>query len=248
MILYLLVLAIQVACVVDVIRNRANQLWIMALIFLPGASTIAYVIVEILPRLQGNRHVRAARASIAEAVDPERTLRAAREALTTADTAAARLGVADALAALGRYDEALPFYREAIDRMAGSDPRVEARLARALFETGNCATALEVIERLPLPGTTADRDRLLLLKARILGELGRTADALAIYADIVTRLPGEEARCRYAALLIETGDRAAARDVLEEVEMRMRRLSRGQRAAEASMYKWASDTLRDLRG
>lgn len=63
MIVYLLVLAIQIACVVDVIRNGRNQLWIMALVFLPVASTVAYVIVEVLPRLQNNCHVRTARAT-----------------------------------------------------------------------------------------------------------------------------------------------------------------------------------------
>ena len=38
-----------------------------------------------------------------------------------------------------------------------------------------------------------------------------------------------------------------ARRVLEEVEGRMKRLDRQQRAAEADMYKWASDTLAGLR-
>ncbi|WP_277754262.1 hypothetical protein [Sphingomonas glacialis] len=39
--IWLLTIAIQAVCVIDVIRNGRNQLWIMALIFLPVASTIA---------------------------------------------------------------------------------------------------------------------------------------------------------------------------------------------------------------
>jgi hypothetical protein len=39
MIAFVAMLAVQVLLVVDVIRNGRNQLWIMALIFLPMAST-----------------------------------------------------------------------------------------------------------------------------------------------------------------------------------------------------------------
>lgn len=247
MILYLTMIAIQVLCVIDVIRNRANQLWIMALIFLPVASTIAYVVVEVLPRLQGNRHVRTARAAIETRLDPERELRAARDANGLADTAANRLRLADALAGLKRYEEAVPLYRDAIARTPGGDPRSEARLAAALFETGASSDAIALLDRIAPPNTTADRDRLSLLRARVLTELGRGDEAQALYADIVTRIPGEEARCRFAALLLDRGQIPQARALLEDVEARMKRLNRAQRAADAAMYQWAMDKLRDLR-
>lgn len=53
----------QVACIVDVIRHGRNAIWIMALMFLPLAGTIAYLIVEVMPRMKHNRHVRIARRS-----------------------------------------------------------------------------------------------------------------------------------------------------------------------------------------
>ena len=112
MIVYLLVIAFQVYCIVDVIRRGRSTIWIMALVFLPLASGIAYFIVEILPTLQGNRHVRTARKKIAEKIDPERELRSAQQALDIADTMANRIRVADALTALGRHAEALPLYEQ----------------------------------------------------------------------------------------------------------------------------------------
>jgi hypothetical protein len=60
-------------------------------------------------------------------------------------------------------------------------------------------------------------------------------------------MPGEEARCRYAALLLSEGWERKAIAVLEEVESRMKRLDRQQRAADADMYRWAMETLRGLR-
>lgn len=244
MILYLGMIAVQVLCIVDVIRSRRNQLWIMALVFLPVASAIAYLIVEVLPGLRGNRHIRTVQAKAVAALDPERELRSA---LELADTVANRIRLADALAELGRHGEAVPLYREALAGTGGADARTEARLARSLFETGDGDGALDALDTLAPPSGQSERDRLQLLRARVLDHLGRWEEALALYADVVTRLPGEEARCRYAALLLAEGYEGRARRVLEEVETRIKRLDRQQRAAEADMYRWAIDTLRGLR-
>jgi hypothetical protein len=183
---------------------------------------------------------------VGAALDPEREVRSSREALATADTIANRVRLADALAGLDRWAEALPLLREARARGAG-DTATGAKLARAEFETGAAADALATLDALPPPGVGSDRDQLGLLRARVLTELGRRDEAAALYADLVTRLPGEEGRCRYAALLLEQGREDAARVVLEEVEHRAARLSRGQRAAEADMYRWANQQLTALR-
>ncbi|MBC7985853.1 MAG: hypothetical protein H7X93_04165 [Sphingomonadaceae bacterium] len=246
MVFYAIILLIQILCIVHVIRNGRNQLWIMALIFLPVASAAAYFIVEILPGLSGNRHVRAARAKAIQTLDPERELRAARDQLALADTIANRTRLADAYVGLARYGEALPLYREIAGR-GEPDAPLRLKLARALFETGASEEALATIEAVEEASTQGERDRRGMLRARILEALGRAEEAMALYADIVTRLPGEEARCRYAALLLAKGRTGEARRVLEEVETRMKRLSRQQRAAEADMYSWAMEKMAELR-
>jgi hypothetical protein len=76
--------------------------------------------------------------------------------------------------------------------------------------------------------------------------LGRDDEALELFADVMTRTPGEEARCRYAALLLATSYEKKARAVVEEVEARMKRLDRQQRVADADMYRWATDQLKAL--
>jgi hypothetical protein len=247
MIWFAIPILIQIACVVHVIRSGRNQGWILAIVFFPLLGSAIYFFLEIMPTLGTNRHVRTARAKVVSMVDPERELRAAREAMDVADTAANRIRLADCFAVLGRYAEALPLYREALSMVRGDDPATQVKLARALFETGLAAEALPVIDAVATVASLGEADRRALLRAQILAHLGRREEALAVYADIVTRLPGEEARCRYAALLIETGDRAGAKKILEEVERRMKRLDRTQRAAEGQMYDWAMRELATLR-
>ncbi|AJP74327.1 hypothetical protein TS85_06900 [Sphingomonas hengshuiensis] len=245
---YLLVIGLQVLCIVHLMRNSRNPLWLSALIFLPVVSALAYFVVEILPTMGSNRHVRTARAVAVAKLDPERDLRAARDALDLADTAGNRLRVAEALAALGRHAEAVPLYRESISMTAG-DPDVptQVKLAASLFDLGQGAEALALLDSLEEASGQSERDRRALLRARALDHQGRKDEALALYADIVTRMPGEEARCRYAALLIEQGWDRKALKVLEEVEARMKRLDRQQRAADAGMYRWATEALAGLR-
>lgn len=245
MIVYFGILALQVLCVVDVIRRGRNSIWIMALIFLPVASALAYFIVEILPGLQHNRHVRVARRTVIEKLDPERELRAAQQALDIADTMANRLRVADALTALGRHSEALPLYQ----RGAGPRPdfRTGEKLARSLFLNDKPDEALSVIDALPKVTAQSELDRATLLRARILEDLKRNDEALQLYADVVDRVPGDEARCRYAALLITVGRKPEARRVLEDVEHRMKYIDRNTRASQGPMYEWAMRELTALR-
>lgn len=127
----ILIVAMQVLMIVDVVRRRRPTVWMMALMFLPVAGGIAYLFVEILAGFRHNRHVRAAHATVIDKLDPERELRAAKEALAVADTIANRSPVADALSDLDRHQEALPMYQARA--RTKPDVRTGTKLARAIL-------------------------------------------------------------------------------------------------------------------
>jgi len=194
MIIYVAIIALQVYCIVHVIRNNGRMFWIFPLLIAPVVSAIAYFIVEILPTLQHNRHVRTAKEQIVQKMDPERELRAAQGQLDIADTMANRIRVADALTELGRHKEALPLYQ----RGAGPRPdfRTGEKLARSLYLNDRNDEALSVLDVLPRVTGQSDIDRTKLLRARILEDMGRSDEALELYTEIMDRMPGDEARCR----------------------------------------------------
>ena len=239
------ILALQVFCIVHVVRNSRNTFWIFPLLILPLVSAIAYFIVEILPGLQHNRHVRTAKSTIVEKLDPERELRASQRSLEIADTMANHLRLADALTELGRHTEALKHYQ----RGAGAVPdfRTGEKLARSLFLNDKPREAMLVLDKLPKVTAQSDRDRAALLRARVLEEMGQDDEAIQLYDDVSERLPGDEARCRHAALLLKKGRNAEAKRVLEEVEQRMKIIDRQTRTSEAQMYDWAMRELGTLR-
>jgi len=245
MIIYVAIIALQVYCIVHVIRNNGRTFWIFPLLIAPVVSAIAYFIVEILPTLQHNRHVRTAKEQIAQKMDPERELRAAQGQLDIADTMANRIRVADALTELGRHKEALPLYQ----RGAGPRPdfRTGEKLARSLYLNDRNDEALSVLDVLPRVTGQSDIDRTKLLRARILEDMGRSDEALELYTEIMDRMPGDEARCRCAALLLKVGRKSEAVRVLEEVEQRMKYIDRHTKASNGPMYEWAMKELGALR-
>lgn len=239
---------IQILCAVHCVRGGRNSMWLMVIIFLSIPGCLAYFVFEIWPELAARRAVRAAGAAAVKALDPEREIRAARDSIEIADTAANRTMLADALAGQGRWSEAIPHYEQAEAKAPTAvDRTIRVKRAIAHFEAGQSAKARALLESLPPSGAQSDNDRAALLLARLLEEAGENERALAIYADVGERLPGAEAQCRRAALLLSLGRPDEAVPLLVDTEKRMKRLDRQERAKHADMYVWAAETLDGLR-
>lgn len=244
---FLISIVLQLLCIVHVFRTGRNTAWIMAIAFLPMVGILAYFIVEILPGLPRDRRVREAQTKIADRIDPERRVREARDAAEFSDTAGNRIELGDALMARGRHAEALDAFRAAERLSPHADRTIGVRIAEAAYEAGRYAEASAAIDALPETISRTELDRRALLRAKIAEADGRSADALAIYRDIVGRVPGDEIRCRIAGLLLAQGDEPGARAMLTEVEQRMRRTPPVTLKAEAEMYEWAKRTLAKFR-
>lgn len=244
---FLISIVLQLLCIVHVFRTGRNTAWIMAIAFLPMVGILAYFIVEILPGLPRDRRVREAQTKIADRIDPERRVREARDAAEFSDTAGNRIELGDALMARCRHAEALDAFRAAERLSPHADRTIGVRIAEAAYEAGRYAEASAAIDALPETISRTELDRRALLRAKIAEADGRSADALAIYRDIVGRVPGDEIRCRIAGLLLAQGDEPGARAMLTEVEQRMRRTPPVTLKAEAEMYEWAKRTLAKLR-
>jgi hypothetical protein len=241
-------LIIAILCAVHCLRKGRHPMWILVVLIAPFLGSLFYVIFEILPEYSGRREVRAVKAAAVRKLDPERDLRAAREALEVADTAANHSLMGDALGAAGKWSEAVVHYRAALAKMPGSDRASQLKLGSALLEAGDSEAARIILEALPESASQTESDRGRLLLARALQECGETDRAIALYAEIAPRMAGAEAQCRQAALLIEKGRGADAIPLLEDAQRKAARLDRFERARDGEMYDWAARTLRELKG
>ncbi|HEY0013388.1 MAG TPA: tetratricopeptide repeat protein [Allosphingosinicella sp.] len=240
------IVVLQIACVIHCINKGRNPWWIVAILVFPLIGSAAYFAFEVLGG-RARRELRIAREAAVRKIDPDGEVRAAAEALDTADTAANRIAMGDALAGQRKWWEAAEQYREALAKSPLGDRPTQMKLAKAWLEAGEPDEALRLVETLPETGSAAERDRAESLRAQALGELGRTEEALAILRDVGTRMPGGEAQCREAALLIADGrDREAAAPLAEAVR-RAKSLDRYEKVRDRDMYAWAEKTLAELR-
>ncbi len=222
MILYGLIVVIQIALIVHVFYTRRPLWWAGILFFLPLIGGIVYLIVEILPGYGLFRTARKVQSQVIERIDPEREVRAAREALDLADTVGNRIRLAGALAHLGRWTEAEPLFRRSLEGPFADDPTVLMGLAQSLIELDRPQDALVEIAKLRAAGREgAD---VALLFARAAGSTGDVDGALEAYAFAAPRLPSLEAQARHVVFLRSLGRIGEADQQLADLRNRAARV------------------------
>ena len=238
---------VQILAVLHVYRTGREQMWIWVILLFNMLGVCAYFAFEIMPELFGPNSPRAAKARAQAVENPSLRFKQAEAALAEVETAASHTALADIMLEMKAFDAAATHYQAALDCLRGPDRLIEMKLAQALLEGGKAAEALAVVERQEASPSIGEEDRRKLLQARILDHMDRDDEALALYADITTRLPGAEARCRYAALLLKTGRRREAQSQLEQASKGFGKSTFALTDEETAMRDWARATLVELR-
>ena len=233
--IYLVVVVLQIVCVIHVIKTGRNQIWIWVLVLLSLAGIAAYLIAELLPVLLGGRSARRLAAGTAKRLDPGRGVRRRAADLDMVETADNKRLLAEEYLSLGRVDEAVELYESALTGPHADDPTLLLGLARALHRRDEPQAALAALDRLRAADADFQSAEGHLIYASSLEGLGRDEEALVEYEAIAVYFPGEEARCRYALLLLKTGRTGPAQQIFEEI---LKRAARGTRRYRREQSQW----------
>jgi hypothetical protein len=217
MLLLILSVLLQASLIVHVIKTGRNQLWIWALILLPLAGPIAYVVVEILPELFGSRTAQRTARGLKKAMDPTADLRRYEGESRVAGNVASRQRYAQELVRHERYEEAIAQYQQALTGLYQHDPNLMLGLAQAQFSKGDAPAARATLDELIASNPDFRSPAGHLLYARALEAEGNTAKALEEYSVVAPAYPGAEAAVRYAQLLQAQGRKAEAQKVAREL-------------------------------
>ena len=230
-----LVLTLNVICLGHATWKRQPALWYFVIVALPFVGATMYLMTELLPRARAMPAARQAAAGLGRALDPDKEIRAARAALERLDVAENRKRLADALVVRGRHGEARELYEGALAGAHANDPDLMMGLARALFGLEDHAGVRATLEALreAWPDFQSPEGHMLYARAHeAMGEMDR---ALVEYEALAGYFRGEEARCRYAMLLLRLGREEAAeaqfRRVVQSVES-------GSRLYRTDMKTW----------
>ena len=241
-----LTIAAQIFCAYHVVSTGRDKYWIGLIIMVPGLGCLIYFFTQVLPDAGKSRTAGTAKNTVIKAIDPMREYREAMQAFDLVESTENRLRLADALYDLEKYDEAEPHLVQSLVGAHKSDPHILMRLASVRLQQTDAPSALSLLDQLQQnnPGFQSQDGHMLYSKA--LEQDGQTEEALKSYSALTDYATGEEARVRYADLLIQAGHPDDARLVYEEVIKRVDRGTKFYRKAQKSWQEKAALALGNL--
>jgi hypothetical protein len=219
----LITLLVQFGCAAHVVRTGRPWLWIMPIILVPWLGCLAYLAFAVLPdAVRGHAPVRRIFDDAAGIADSGKSYSRKKRDVETIGSAQSKRVFAEECIKRGRYREAVDLYASAIGGAHSEDPAMLHGLARAKLLAGDAVGAEAAFASLKAASPTDFTVDARLDYARTLVLQGKKDAAKTEYQSLLPIYPGEEARCRYALLLQDMGDRADAEKLFREIVDGMR--------------------------
>lgn len=225
-----------VACGIHAVRTGRQQTWLWILVVGGSLGALIYFFAVILPELMGGRTARGLGKAAQQALDPDRDYRNAMRALEDTPTVGNRMRLAQAAAALGRWDDAEAQWALCAGGHWGDDPTILLGHAEALLETARFEDALKQLEKLKATGSEGQTPQVALAFARAYEGLGRNKEADDAYRFAADRVPGLGAGGRYVAFMAKAGRREDAEIGMAELDRRLNKIAPPLRA-EARIWR-----------
>jgi hypothetical protein len=212
---FLLSIALQVACAVHVVRTGRPLYWIWLLLIGSYLAVAIYLLIAVIPDLRHNPGGRKVASQAMKVIDPQRRRRELTRQLELSNTVDNRRKLADECLQQGDFANAQELYQGLLTGLYATDPDFMLGLAQAQAGNEHYADARATLDALIQANPNYKSSDGHLLYARCLEELGETEAALEEYRVLADSYPGEEGRFRYGRLLLRHQRIDEARNVLQ---------------------------------
>lgn len=201
--LLMLSVAVQLFCAFHVVRSGNDRYWIFIILVFPGMGCLIYFLFVVLPEAGASYHGRSLAMRIIDKILPERHLRKLTEELAIAQTNQNHYLLANELACLGRYHQALPHYREALGGIFEHEAPMMLSMAKAEFAIQDFAGCQKTLEDIMHYNPDFQSSEGHLLYARALAAQENYSAAEDEFKVLITYYPGPEARIHFAEMLLK---------------------------------------------
>lgn len=215
--IYILIIVVQIALAVHIVKTGRPTMWLWFVIMVPLIGCLAYIIVELLPELMGGRAGRKVVKDIGNIVNPDKDIKDATLNHSITDTVENKLRLADECVNKNMFEDAKKLYKKCLSGIHANDPHVMHRLAKTEFELKNFNEVKHLLDELIAHNPDYKNADAHLLYARTAEELNDTTTALQEYEVLDEYYPGPEATYRYAVLLNNLGNSDKANPLLQKI-------------------------------
>ena len=232
----------QLALIVHVLKTGRPYWWIWILFVAPAIGGIAYILIELLPKLSSSG------SEVMPSWKPRAwRIRDLRRALDERDTVKLRLALASELLADEKSAEALTVAEGSLHGVFRDDPHTLATVAHFRLEAGKFNEALAALDQIKIKADRMLALTVARLRGRALVMLGRHVEAQSTLREIASTYLGEEPRYFLALSLHQSGSTTAARAIWQEIRQHFRDAGRVWRGSEKRWFKLASARLRETK-
>jgi len=230
---------VQLALVIHVFKTGRPYWWFWILLAAPVIGGLAYILIELLPETHaagGGFTLWKPRAWRIRELEAE---------LEETDTIKLRLRLAAELLAAQKTAEACAVAEQGLAGAFRDDPHTLANVARYRLEAGKFAEALAALDKVKVEADRMLGSEVAFLRGWALVQAGRHAEAQPILRKIESVLLGEQPRYFLAVSLEQSGARAEARTIWQDIRKRFRRAGWGWRRSEKRWFKLAGERLKE---
>jgi hypothetical protein len=240
------VLLIDLAFAWHIIRTGRSPLWIMAVALIPPPiGWIIYAVFALVPDMMGSVSARRFADNVASAADPGRSYREKKQQVERVGSVDAKRALAEECLKRGQFADEVALYESAMaGPLGGGDPTLLKGMGRAKLLSGDGAAAAALFQELKAVDPAAFDADVELDYARSLALQGQHDAAADQYEAVVTRYPGEEARCRFALLLEEMGQHERAQAYFREIIASVKGAPRYYRSRQSEWVRIARQHLK----
>lgn len=235
-----------VLTIIHIIKTNRDRSWIWIVVFLSTAGIIAYFFVEILPSLLSTQRGRQIKQSFVSAITAQAKISKLKKQLKVSDTFEKQLALGDAYFDSGRYEEAIPVYRQCLAGLFRDSFEVQLNLAKSYFQTGQYKEADEVIRTMTKPPGDIKKSVVKLLHAQVLDKLDSHKKAEKLYSEAAIEYHGFEGSYRYGVFLKKSGKNDAAKSQFAHILDTFPTLPAFSRRTERTWKVLAKRELRSL--
>ncbi len=236
-------LIFSIIAIVHVIKTGRSQLWIMALLSLPGLGVLAYLIVEILPELMQGRASRKVTGKLSKALHQGRDFNEAKNDYELSGSVQSACNLAELHSERGEFSEAEGLYQQSLVGLNERNPDIMHKLASVQFELNKFNDAKQTLDKLIEKNPQYKNQDAHLLYARTLDAMGDFDAASEEYQTLVKYYTGPEPAYRFAKMLQQRGDTAAAASLFEDI-IKKAKMSPGHYQSMHS--EWISKARREV--
>jgi hypothetical protein len=217
--LWLVLGAIQLGCIIHVVRTGRPYWWIMVIFWFPLVGALAYLFFEVRPSVGKFDY----QALLWRLKSPQQRIAIRESILDDSNTVRNRLALADELHAANQFDRECSVLSEGLRGAFKDDATLLMRLAQAHLEAGRSPEAEQILAKTTPEKSPDSQLQFALLTARVVARQGKAIDAEKAFTELVAKKKSEAPRYYYAEYLMLTGRRDEAMTILRDILYQYRR-------------------------